>query len=398
MADILVLSLSWNTPLESLGGLVAVARALGHDLHCVEMPFAPGKGIPMPIIRSAIDKADGFLVVADDLVSDDSIRLDVQARVDRGARMLCMRGTPASLIAKYGIESTEFRIWNDSIAKDANPYVLSIEQPYAGPDLLKVGTTLHVQQPRLLRYSEQAGPLLVCPPESQVTNSGDRFVPMANREKAFAVAWPVGIGSTPRVIALAAGLFHDPYQGFTGLEFPGIEANKSFAEAVIRWLAGDRGISQITNDALQRVHGLELDVRDLAFEPLQAVHGAWSVWAPAKLRDGVAEAKKKRSTNLPEDAYLSLIDFRVIFEAHWDVFSRWLAGAPPLAKRRALKWLVRVNELRNLVSHPVALRYAQLATEDVEFLEERRSFVRTALQDARLWITEQHRNDVAERD
>jgi len=80
--------------------------------------------------------------------------------------------------------------------------------------------------------------------------------------------------------------------------------------------------------------------------------GWWIVGVPKSVRIAVANREQaddsKRGT---KTAYFDLIDYRAIATAHWSLFEPLLAYGTGNKDKRT-KWIVDVNEKRNIVAHP----------------------------------------------
>jgi hypothetical protein len=92
-------------------------------------------------------------------------------------------------------------------------------------------------------------------------------------------------------------------------------------------------------------------------------------------------ATRGPSGTVPLTARLCLIDLRVTIEANWQLFATLFdQGA---SKRPDLKWLVRCNEIRNRLAHPMRLQNEPVTSAENRFLEERFRWLEQKVRDLR---------------
>jgi DNA sulfur modification protein DndB len=100
----------------------------------------------------------------------------------------------------------------------------------------------------------------------------------------------------------------------------------------------------------------------------------WTLGVPKKVRLEAAQRSEnddaKRGT---KDAYFELMDYRRIALEHWDLFARILGYGTSGNKERKTKWMVTVNDKRNIVSH--ASSGVALKVEELNELEEYERFL-----------------------
>jgi DNA sulfur modification protein DndB len=91
----------------------------------------------------------------------------------------------------------------------------------------------------------------------------------------------------------------------------------------------------------------------------------WILGVPKRVRLDVAKREQDDDSRRgAKEAYFDLIDYRIIAMENWQVFEPLLAYGKSGNKEKRTKWMVTVNERRNVIAHPssgVALSLEQLA-------------------------------------
>jgi DNA sulfur modification protein DndB len=81
--------------------------------------------------------------------------------------------------------------------------------------------------------------------------------------------------------------------------------------------------------------------------------GWWILGVPKNVRLEVAKREQADDSRRgSKEAYFDLIDYRVIATEHWELFEPLIAHGTTGNKDKKTKWIVDVNEKRNIVAHP----------------------------------------------
>ncbi|HQZ14357.1 MAG TPA: DGQHR domain-containing protein [Acidimicrobiia bacterium] len=122
--------------------------------------------------------------------------------------------------------------------------------------------------------------------------------------------------------------------------------------------------------AKEVIDRIETTLQSVVLEELKREYGQsenewWVLGVPKKVRMEVGTRYEnddgKRGS---KEAYFELIDYRKIALEKWDIFSQLLGYGSGGNKEKKTKWMVEVNEKRNIVSHPssgIALSLEELA-------------------------------------
>jgi DNA sulfur modification protein DndB len=120
---------------------------------------------------------------------------------------------------------------------------------------------------------------------------------------------------------------------------------------------------------------IEKSLQRVVLEELKREYGEsenewWLLGVPKKVRVEVGQRFEnddgKRGT---KEAYFELIDYRRIALDRWELFGSILGYGTTGNKEKKTKWMVDVNDLRNLVSHPSS--GATLSVEQLAEIEQR---------------------------
>lgn len=281
-----------------------------------------------------------------------------------------------------GITTDKIFMRNNPTRDERLLLLRSKDQTYAWDSpLLKDVEDIVVQQPQLLWYGKDAGPFLVCPTGAELVDSWD-LLKIGPRELACAGIWPVQRENRVRVLVLAGGILHNPYQGITGQSFPGITRNQTFARNLINWLAnaGPQPSASISNVAVT-LHAIEVGLHDVITAILQKEFGkdSWTKGVPKKIRKDAVQLREEEDRAAPEEAYLYLLDRKEIIEKQWRLFAPFFEESGK-GRSKSLEWFARLNEIRNRNAHPIKLRHRPLDAEEVQFLKDRLRFVQNVAQ------------------
>lgn len=91
----------------------------------------------------------------------------------------------------------------------------------------------------------------------------------------------------------------------------------------------------------------------------------WTDGVPEPTRISCATRKESERNVAPAEAYLTFIDMRSIMQKNWQLFSGTCeAVSANRGKDRATEWLQKLNEIRNLIAHPLKQCFIQIAPTD----------------------------------
>ena len=125
--------------------------------------------------------------------------------------------------------------------------------------------------------------------------------------------------------------------------------------------------------AKEVIDALEQTLQRITLEELKREFGPdesewWILGVPKKVRLEVAKREQDDDSRRgSKESYFELIDYRTIAIANWRIFEPVFALTKSGNKEKRTHWMVRVNELRNIVSHPssgVSLSLEELAELD----------------------------------
>ena len=215
---------------------------------------------------------------------------------------------------------------------------------FAGVDEVQIGL------PNAVWYGGDSLPVLVADDRYPVSD-GESDLPSDwnARELACAAAWHGA--DQGGVLAMSGNYFLDPFDGFTGLHFPGIEANQSLARNVVKYLT--EGRPPVTpEDRCQRI---EINLADVVFGILKQSHRDWwTEYVPLTIRQKCAERQEEEKNRLPKEAYFDLIDLKTAIHKNWTLFESHFRNAKcEGGKDKSLAWMDKLNELRRMVGHPL---------------------------------------------
>jgi DNA sulfur modification protein DndB len=146
-----------------------------------------------------------------------------------------------------------------------------------------------------------------------------------------------------------------------------------------------------TEEAMKSAQRIEIMLHRFVLNELKEEYGRdetgwWFKGVPKETRQRIDKARNEEETPPAREHLLYLIDFRKIIEENWPLFGEILVQGSAQAKKDAkTKWLVKVNEIRNLAAHPAK---GPVALEDVDFLKKTESWLRTRLEEVDAGETE----------
>jgi hypothetical protein len=145
---------------------------------------------------------------------------------------------------------------------------------------------------------------------------------------------------------------------------------------------------------------IEKTLQRVILEELKREYGEsenewWLLGVPKKVRVEVGQRFEnddgKRAT---KEAYFELIDYRRIALERWDIFGTIFGYGTSGNKEKKTKWMVDINEMRNLVSHPSS--GATLSVEQVAEIEQRQRWLEGQIAGMARDQTEDNSTDQAE--
>jgi DNA sulfur modification protein DndB len=122
------------------------------------------------------------------------------------------------------------------------------------------------------------------------------------------------------------------------------------------------------------VDRIERTLQKVVLEELKREHGEeenewWLLGVPKKVRIEVGQRfENDDGRRSVKEAYFELMDYRRIALDRWDIFGPLFSFGTSGNKEKKTKWMVDVNDMRNLVSHPSS--GATLSLEQVAELEQ----------------------------
>src|SRR5262249_15394713 len=152
------------------------------------------------------------------------------------------------------------------------------------------------------------------------------------------------------VLTISGDLFSDP--ALTGLrQYSGIEANEQLARNVLDFLS--ESDADIEPERLRKQ--IEINLTDFVLGKIQALgENWWTDYIPENIQKRCAGKRKRKGNRCPPEHYLDLIDLKSIMDRQWRYFEPafrtiGLEGG----KEKCLSWMDRLNEIRNILAHPL---------------------------------------------
>jgi hypothetical protein len=337
-----------------MGAEIRYARLEGQNFEALTNAF-----------RRLLDDADAFFMPDDTLLYNEDYTNRLRDHIKAGARLLvrldenCLDRQNAFL-AKYDLTGTNVRIRSVSMPRvilKRSADCFRDVRLFAGVD------EVQIQGPNAIWYGGESLPVLVAD-DQYVAIDGEKDLPLDwnARELPCIGAWH-GL-EHGGVLAMSGGYFHDPYDGPTGVRWPGIEANERLAQNVIRYLTEGRP-SLTPEDRCQRI---EINVADFVFGILKKAQADWwTEFVPLPVRQKCAQRQEEENNRLPKEAYFDLIDLKTVMHKNWSLFEQHFRNAKSEGgKDKSLGWMDKLNELRRLVGHPLKKHVAGYSFTDQE--------------------------------
>jgi hypothetical protein len=333
--------------------------------------------------KEAYKKADwlvrnsGALIIREEVsfLNDEIFRQIVLERLKQGLKVLVIAPPKPSaqvpdyslepFINYFGIERTDIGVFSDTPFEKTDkisPRLFEVnraEHPYAFRDMQLFADVdrVIIDSANILKLHGAAQSLLVAPTEKTavVDISKDLFVDWSSPDLPV-LAGNYHLESGGALIVLFGSLLHDPYTGYRGHNFDGIDNNLQFARNLITYLTG-RGKS--TRDYELEAYGLlrriERNLVDVVRYGLSDKEKQWWEYCvPDKIKDKCKGRCKREGEKLPPEAYLELIDLIKLIQTNWDSFSEGLKTVGyEGGKSKLQSWLGvdRLLEIRKLSAH-----------------------------------------------
>lgn len=350
---------------------LALAHEQGLEVHSIRLERADDPA-NMKVVLRQIQSAQGFWIRDPVLLGDQRVRDAVEARLRSGAVAIAeLNWQPQhgdDWFQHLGLEGTSVRaVRSDSLALDRFPHPMlvpvdreSYDYGFRDTSLFRGVNELLLQQASGVGCFGDAQVVLAVPSSNvQLLDiCTDYFILGLPRPELPVVATSGLPDWRGQVIAFHVGIFHDPYQGPFGAEFPGIVAadNQRFAQNLLRVVSDGRPpVGTSWEDAYALINDIETGVARLTARILSANAGAdwFDQCIPQRIREKCRARQIEESAGFPIAAYLDLIDYKAIWKENWSVFaSLFDQHAPPASKTRSLHFLQEVNPLRALAAHP----------------------------------------------
>lgn len=136
-------------------------------------------------------------------------------------------------------------------------------------------------------------------------------------------------------------------------------------EGLQKWMVDNSGkFNDITRTAIEK---FEKGIKVKVYAVLEEKYGVswWKDGVPPDIRKSAATTKIDEDSEEPESEFLHLIDYRKIISRNWEICKTAFADPEIKSnKDEQLKWLDRLNPVRNKVSHN-----RKITTEDYEFVK-----------------------------
>lgn len=343
----------------------------------------PTAAHPLEDPQEFIRKAGGFYLRSHSIIGDAACRGEITRQISSGKRLLASldpnedRVRSVNLfLEKYGIKGTTIGILRrDEDAPDVPPWFFPARDwpqdfelirdvdaaCFRDAALFNGVHSLKLSSPLLIEYGGRAFPTLVLPEKGSGLIDKVRDLPAdwTARELACVVSF-YEQHSQGAVLAYSGSLFADSLMGF----------NKAFASNLLRWLKQGAQNEPSPVDLVRQIE-------ENLLITLQSILGRnfedwWRTAVPEAIRVECSARQERAKTILPKHAYLDLLDYKRIIEYNWNRFEAalcevgWKGG-----KQKALAWLDRLNDIRNIVAHPTRAYFSgPLSRDDRAFLDE----------------------------
>jgi hypothetical protein len=366
---------------------IQLARSAGISIEEVIVRDPPASDAPDPKayleswkaawIRTEelIESAHALILPSFKLLTEPRIVEKLHARVNAGQRILIM-DSPNHLdeqnrfLSFYGLAFTPLVLHSG----EAVIRIRRAPSTYRDGALFAGVQEIRVQRPTLVTCRGESLPTLFSDGDEMVVDAEtDLRVDMSVAELCCAGAWHGEAGGA--VLAWSGSFLHDPYVSITGLQLSGIDGNERLASNLLRFLDGHQREASAEPSAQEYARRIEVNLADFVVGTLKtsALGDWWYDGVPENIREECASRAEKERGRFPKEAYFDLINFKPIMERNWAIFQpKFEAVGLTKTKEKALSFLVRLNELRRLVGHPLKMHLSgyQFSAEELAFLRE----------------------------
>lgn len=145
-------------------------------------------------------------------------------------------------------------------------------------------------------------------------------------------------------------------------------------------------LSQAELLSLVRMRQFEITLYQIVQQILQREHKAqwWFQGIPKAIRFKASELNEESCGVIPREYGLMFVDLKEIITKEWRLFS-WLADDRKEDKKTFENTLLRLNDIRNRLCHPLRLIVQPITDEDADFVGDR---LTTLSQSARRLLSE----------
>ncbi|MBL8419938.1 MAG: hypothetical protein JNK92_04810 [Dechloromonas sp.] len=359
-------------PITGFDRFIQIAANEGLAVEAIRIDSDVGNDVSYKEMLETIRNAHGYWITDPYLFQNPGIRTIVESRLAEGALAFALPRFDSELGAEFyqdlGIEATPIRAVRVSTPSDEglhHPMLMRLSMEtypfgFRDPVLFQGVREVLLQQANGIGCFGIAQTILAIPSDQVklLDVREDSFVGNIPRPELSVVVSSSRSDWRGRVIASSAGLFHDPYVGPLGDQFPGISAgdNAIFARNLLRAIAS--GTASEVHDWLyvySLISQIEIGVSQVTDTTLSRVSG--DGWFHSRVPESIVkkctERRSSESQTFPVAAYLDLIDFKSIWKACWADFEPLLlAVGLPSSKTSALRFLQEVNEVRKPAMHP----------------------------------------------
>lgn len=381
MALIRWLHLSDNDPWQVHRRFVERMRSLGHRVEAFDI--AGPHGEIEHKLRQGVLSADAFVLMSipDVLGTDrlgDLVWDSVRMSIDRWAKRILVLGASQQMnlwLDAFDIQVSSHKLFvPDWHTRPGRVGVLRVEEQPASVSLGGLFSRveeIRVASPWLLRTGARAQPLLVCPPETDIVDSADRFLRTGDASRVCAAFWAPGPGKPPRALVFSTSCFHDS----------GLDDNLALARNTIEWLVGHDWAVTVMEATGRYVADVEMALRELIKLALgKPVRDAWFERIPFDLRRMLEQKYQNAGARLEPFDYATFRDLVKVISARWSQFEDTFA---PRQKREVISPLHRLVDIRNRLSHPPRARKEPPSDHELAWVIEVHEFLTACLQRAR---------------
>lgn len=326
-----------------------------------------------------VNKADGFVLGnlpfehVPDLVSL------LHHRINAGARAVIVpnradsvdREKSQEFLQRYYMEP----LWVKLVGPSGERHGVTFNRnrgSLGSPELFSGVDRVIVDTPFAIRAWGEACPIVIGDDDHWGVDSDSDLPSKWNGRQLTCMAVWYGHGGGAMLAINANGVLTDPITVLAGPR-PGIEANTVLAKNILRFLSHADPSDRLPSPE-QLCDRIEQNLADFVLGVLRATGpGWWEHRVPEAIRSKVAEQLKSNPRKLQKECFLYLIDWKNLMRYGWDLFQHYFAALGKTGgKSKALAFMDRLNDLRNVIKHPTKRHLSgyRLTWEDEAFLLE----------------------------